>query len=198
MIIYRLGKIIYKTKTYLLFESGSTGYKVICANLDRFEEGKTMKLYMHEYRNEYTNMLYGFFEFKEKILFEDLISINGIGPKIAIDMIDQDWKQTASLIVAGNSEALSKFRYVGSRLGRQIVFEFQQKWTKLLNNIEIQDTNKTLNSQELTETLKMLRFKNDQINFAINNVKKSENLDDMIEEAITILTSKTQQHASNT
>lgn len=197
MIIYKIGKINFKSKNYVVFESNSSGYKIYCANIDRFEENKVYKLYIYEHKNEYSQTMYGFFEFKEKMLFEDLISLSGIGPKTALDMISKGWKELASLIIEGKTDALSNFRYVGTRTARQIIFEFQNKWSKLLNGDEIVDTNKTVNMQQVVDTLKVLGFKSNDITHVLKQIKSTTNIEEMIEEAIQLLTQKEMLHAPN-
>ncbi|WP_027334014.1 Holliday junction branch migration protein RuvA [Mycoplasma elephantis] len=196
MIIYRIGKIQYKSKNYIVFDTNFTGYKIYVPDINRFEEEKTFRLYLYEHKNDYSEALFGFLDYKERILFEDLLGLSGIGPKTAIDMLNYGWKNLAFLIANGNVEELSKFKYVGNKTARQIIFEFQDKWQKLINNNEYVPNTNTLNSNEVVETLKMLGFKKFEIDSVIDKLTASDT-ESMVEQAIELLTQKSQLNATN-
>ena len=82
-----VGKVISKSKQNLIFESNYTGYIIHVSNVDKFETDKFQKIFIYEHKNEYSHSYFGFKEFKERILFEDLISIPGIGPKTALSIL---------------------------------------------------------------------------------------------------------------
>ncbi len=195
MKVYQFGKIVYKAKNYIILETNFTGYMIYVSNVERFVENKNSKVFIYEHKNEYGESMYGFTSFKEKILFEDLISLNGIGPKTAIEMLNKDWKTIAKAISDGNSSYLSEFKYIGNKLSRQIIFEFQEKYTKLLEgvNVEVNISSK----QEIIDTLKLLGFKTKEINSVINLIKEQNDTEAMVEEAIEIITQRPQLYAEN-
>ena len=59
-MIYKLGKIIAKTKTNLIFESNYTGFAINVANVDKYEIDKFQKIFIYEYENDYGKSYYGF------------------------------------------------------------------------------------------------------------------------------------------
>lgn len=184
-MFYKLGKILSKTKQYLIFESNYSGYIIYVPEISRFEKNKFQKIFIYHHKNEYVNIYYGFKEFRERIFFEDLLSIQGIGPKTAISILNQGWKSTLNLIVEGNWEALSELPYLGKRSARQIVFEYQDKYLKMS---AIKPENK--NIIEVKNTLKTLGFKTNQIEIAIKNINQNQNVDAMIEESIRIISNE--------
>ncbi|MBR3571482.1 MAG: Holliday junction branch migration protein RuvA, partial [Mycoplasmataceae bacterium] len=157
-MIYKLGKIIAKTKTNLIFESNYTGFAINVANVDKYEIDKFQKIFIYEYENDYGKSYYGFKEFKERIFFEDLLSIQGIGPKTAMSILASNWKEVMKLIAEGNFDQIAKIPYVGLRTARQIIFDFQKKYNFMLNK-EGQSKNKL----EVFQTLKSLWFNKNQI-----------------------------------
>ncbi|UUD37183.1 Holliday junction DNA helicase [Mycoplasmopsis californica] len=196
MVIYKIGKIQYKSKNYIIFDSNLTGYKIFVADIARYDEDKAFRLYLYEHKNEYSSSTFGFLDFKEKMLFEDLLSLNGVGPKTALEMLNSGWKQIATLVAQGNVDELAKFKYVGHKTARQIVFEYQDKWQKLTNNLEYTESSKVLNTNEVIETLKMLGFKRNEINSVIDKLT-AKDTEAMVEEAIELLTLRPQLNATD-
>ncbi|MGV2392439.1 UNVERIFIED_CONTAM: hypothetical protein O8I53_05340 [Campylobacter lari] len=88
MILYRIGEIVYKNNSNIIFESQGVGYSLLLPKNDRVEKEQKLKLYLYEIRNEYLQATYAFKDFKERLLFIDLIKISGIGPKVAFNILD--------------------------------------------------------------------------------------------------------------
>ena len=89
-MLYKLGRVISKTKTCLIFESNYTGYAIFVTNVDNYEVDKFQKIFVYEHKSEYGHSYYGFKEFKERIFFEDLLTIQGIGPKTAMSILSSN------------------------------------------------------------------------------------------------------------
>lgn len=209
MQIYKIGKIVSKNKNYLILEQGSNGFLIYVPDIERFNKDENRKIYVYEYENDYSRITYGFENFKERVLFEDLISIQGIGPKTAISALNHGWLKIIDYIVSGNWKNIAKIQYVSERNAKQIVFEFQKKYAKMSELIKTPQidlkSNKKLTDEEIIEqmfqktnleqkvaielenTLKTLGFQKRQINYALANVEPSEDFEHLIEQAIKII-----------
>ncbi|MDW2906935.1 Holliday junction branch migration protein RuvA [Mesomycoplasma ovipneumoniae] len=213
MQIYQYGKIVSKNKNYLIIENQGSGYLLYVPRIDRFNIDENRKIYLYEYENDYSKITYGFASFRERILFEDLISIQGVGPKTAISVLNGGVQNTINLIAANDWKGLSKIPYLSEKNAKQIVFEFHGKYKKFLENDKKQNQENILEtdskevdktgdlndeilqnnsveektSSELEETLKMLGFKPNQINYALTKVEPNENFENLIEQAIKII-----------
>ncbi len=192
-MLYKLGKVASKTKSSLIFESNYTGYVVNVTNVDKFELDKFQKVFIYEYKNDYGRTYYGFKEFKERIFFEDLLSISGIGPKTAMSILGLNWKEVMEMISNGDYDSIAKIPYVGLRTARQIVFDFQKKYKTMLNN-KLESKNKI----EVYKTLKNLGFNENQIDIATSKLKESDDIEQMIESAIEIISHEQQNNISKT
>ncbi|MBR2999286.1 MAG: Holliday junction branch migration protein RuvA [Mycoplasmataceae bacterium] len=181
-MIYKLGKIIAKTKTNLIFESNYTGFAINVANVDKYEIDKFQKIFIYEYENDYGKSYYGFKEFKERIFFEDLLSIQGIGPKTAMSILASNWKEVMKLIAEGNFDQIAKIPYVGLRTARQIIFDFQKKY-----NLMLSKENQSKNKLEVFQTLKSLGFNKNQIDLVANKLEDTNDIEKMVEKAIEII-----------
>lgn len=186
-MLYKLGKVLNKTKSYLIFETNYTGYVIHVANVDQFELDKFQKIFIYEHQNEYVHTFYGFKEFKERLFFEDLLSIQGIGPKTAISILSHNWKHVLELIAIGDYEEISKLPYVGLKVAKQLVLEFQNKYNSILNK---QTYSK--NKIEAIKTLKTLGFNQKQIDLVVDKLEEKDDLDLMIEQAIELISNEVQ------
>lgn len=190
-MLYKLGKVVFKTKTSLILESNYTGYLINVANVNQYEIDKFQKVYLYNYQNEYTKTLYGFKEFKERVLFEDLISIQGVGPKTAISIIASNWKDVMKMIAIGDYENIAKIPYVGIKTARKIVFDFQKKYDSFLSK-----NKESKNKLEVYKTLKTLGFNEKQINSVSNKLQDTNDIDQMIEQAIELISHEQQNKAN--
>ncbi|WGI36399.1 Holliday junction branch migration protein RuvA [Mesomycoplasma lagogenitalium] len=208
MEIYKIGKIVSKNKNYIILESNFIGNLIYVANSERFIKGENRKIYIYKWENEYQKTTYGFENFRERILFEDLVNISGIGPKTAISVLNESWEKIMLLISEGDWEKLSKFPYISQKTAKQIVFEYQKKYQRIIetmrkNNDEGNDENKDDNNSiqsnlftgkldykvasELEDTLKILGFQKKQIDLAVSSVEPNENFEILVENAIRII-----------
>lgn len=125
MILYRIGEIIYKNKSNIIFESQGVGYSFTMPDADRVEVNNKLKLYLYEIRNDYYQVTYAFKDFKERLLFMDLIALNGVGPKVAFNILNQGWEKVATYISQANIDALVETPYLNPKVARLIVTEYQ-------------------------------------------------------------------------
>ncbi len=184
-MLYKLGKIVSIAKNYFLLESNYTGYVVYAPEIERFELDKFQKVFMYHHKNDYIDVYYGFKEFKERLFFEDLLSIQGIGPKTGIAILNEGWKKALDLIACGDWEKLSKMPHLGQRSAKQLVFEFQSKYDTIL-------TKKTFNKNQsdLEDTLKTLGFNKNQISHALSNIDENSAIEEMVENAIKVISNE--------
>ncbi|AEC45692.1 Holliday junction branch migration protein RuvA [Mesomycoplasma hyorhinis] len=205
MEIYKFGKIVSKSKNYLILEQNYVGHLIYVPNIDRFEKDESKKIYIYKYENEYSKTTYGFENFRERILFEDLISVQGIGPKTAIAILNQGWETAMSYIADGDWKKISEFPYLNVKNAKQIVFEFQNKYIKIFQNYqktlnkdkvinveeEVTFSSKTVLedkiAKELEDTLKILGFQKKQINYALSKVQANNDFELLVEEAIKLI-----------
>ena len=193
MTLYKIGKIINIDKDYVIFENNDIGELIYVPNIDRFKKDEVRKIFISNIENEYSKTTYGFENFKELVLFEDLISLQGLGPKTAISILNEGWEKIINLIANGNKDELEKINYVSSRVANNIVSNYQSKYAKfvekLVNGEDWKAKNKVSNSynNQFEETMKMLGFKTQQIKYALEKIKITENIEQCVEDAIKLI-----------
>ncbi|VEU76107.1 Holliday junction branch migration protein RuvA [Mycoplasmopsis columboralis] len=188
MLLYKIGEIVYKNNNNLILECKGEGHIVVISNESRYQVHDKIKMFFYEYNSEYNRTTYGFKDFKERLLFIDLISIDKIGPKIAMNILDKGWEYIAELISQENWQEISKIPFVNEKTARFLCVELSNKWTKIINKNKSQShTSNFSNIKQLTDTLNTLGFKKKQIDYAVSRVDLSKDLEQIIEDSIEII-----------
>jgi Holliday junction DNA helicase RuvA len=160
--------------------------------------GESVQIFTHLQLREDQVTLFGFGSVAERDLFRQLVSVSGIGPQLAVALLDtlglQDLVQA---IVAGNTRALSKTPGVGSKTAERIALELRSKlaeWRQQAGVITLPSAGPALSIQEDVEmTLLALGYTNSEIAQALEAVGKStalskrEDPEEWIREAIAWL-----------
>lgn len=185
MELYKIGKIVSVGKTYIILETNYCGHIVYVASASSWEEDKdkVKKVYLYQHKTDYCEALYGFKGFNERVLFEDLLSVNGIGPKTALNILKEGSENAISLIAQADVKTLSAIPLLGTKGANQIVFELKNKYEK--HSFTNEKT--IIASKELRNSLKILGFNQKQIEYAIANTKHQDSVEQLIEEAIKVI-----------
>ena len=131
MIGYIKGIIIDKSEKSLLLLAGNVGYKIYTTAQINAEEviGKNSEFYIHTFVKENDISLYGFLTKEELEMFEKLISISGIGPKIALEILSTPLNLLKTAILGSDIETLSKIKGLGKKTAERISIELRNKIT---------------------------------------------------------------------
>jgi Holliday junction DNA helicase RuvA len=131
MIAHLRGTLLEKHPNQAIIEAGGVGYDVtipISTYAALPEPGGEVRLRIHTHVREDLLALFGFLTQEEKFLFERLISIGGIGPKLAITVLSG--VAVADLIAAirgGEVERLVRIPGIGKKTAERIVLELRDK-----------------------------------------------------------------------
>ncbi len=131
MYQYISGKLTEKTPTTAVLDTGGVGF-LLHIPVSTFSQlpavGETIKLLAHFVVREDAQMLYGFATDEERELFRLLITISGIGPKMAMTVLSgsslADLKQA---IVDGSVAFLTQIPGIGRKTAERIVIELKEK-----------------------------------------------------------------------
>ncbi len=130
MIGYLTGKIISLKPTKLLLDVNGVGYAVSVSinTYENISDKETVSLFIHTNVKEDSITLYGFFTESEKQMFELLISITGIGPKLAQSILSgiqtDDLKDA---IQRGDVSRIIAVPGIGRKTGERLVLELKNK-----------------------------------------------------------------------
>ncbi len=131
MIGYLSGSIIEVSppeKTLILL-AGGVGYlvKVSTEVLAQAKPDQTLSLFIHTAVREDDIALYGFETREEYVFFKQLISVSGVGPKIAMDTLSAPLAMTQNAIADGDVGLLTKIKGIGKKTAERIVLELKGK-----------------------------------------------------------------------
>jgi holliday junction DNA helicase RuvA len=131
MIAHLRGRLLAKHPQQAIIEAGGVGYDVVIS-VPTFTalpaEGGEVALHIHTHVREDTLALYGFLDAAEKRVFERLITVSGVGPKLAVTILSG--LNTGRLVAAirGQDHAtLTLIPGVGKKLAERLVVELKDK-----------------------------------------------------------------------
>ena len=130
MIGHLKGKIISSKPTQILLDVNGVGYKVgISINtFEKIVDKAEVSLFIHTHVKEDSISLYGFFTESEKEMFELLISISGIGPKIALGLLSGiSVESLKEAIEEGNVSRIIAVPGIGRKTAERLVLELRSK-----------------------------------------------------------------------
>jgi Holliday junction DNA helicase RuvA len=131
MIAHLRGKLIARHPNQVIVDAMGVGYDVTIS-VPTFSElppaGGEVALHIHTHVREDQIALYGFLRPEEKHLFEKLISVSGIGPKLAITILSGMPTDEMTSAIRGNDVArLTKIPGIGRKTAERMVLELRDK-----------------------------------------------------------------------
>lgn len=130
MIATLEGIVSEKSADMVVVDVRGVGYGVFVANEDHgiLVTGKSHKLYIYEHIREAAHDLYGFCSKNSKELFEQLLSVNGVGPKMALNILSLgSEKAVADAIANQDATFVKQASGVGKRVAERLVVELKDK-----------------------------------------------------------------------
>jgi Holliday junction DNA helicase RuvA len=129
-MIASLRGVAEKNVEGVILDVAGVGYGVSVTSEDfgRLADGKEAKLYVHEHIREQGYDLFGFTLLDTKKLFEQLLNVKNVGPKVAMAVLDLGSASVVrGAIAAGDVKLLQSAKGVGKRAAEQIVVELRDK-----------------------------------------------------------------------
>jgi len=124
MIATLKGVVVEKLAELVVIDVGGVGYGLLVTAEDhgRLVVDEPTKLYVYEYIRENAHDLFGFVDLKPKALFELLRSVNGVGPKMALNMISVGaTEEVRAAIASGDIKFIQAANGVGKRVAERVV-----------------------------------------------------------------------------
>ena len=131
MIAHLRGRLIAKHPNQAIVEAGGVGYDVtisVPTFSDLPNAGADVSLHIHTHVREDAIALFGFLRPEEKQLFEKLIAVSGIGPKLAITILSGMAAADMVSAIRGNDVAkLTRIPGIGKKTAERMVLELRDK-----------------------------------------------------------------------
>jgi len=131
MIAFLHGTLVEKTPSVATLDVGGVGYEVFISlsTYDRLPAtGSVCRLLTYHHVREDAQILFGFMQAEEKRMFERLIGVNGIGPKLALSALSGLTVAELSSAIANNDvKRISSVHGIGKKTAERIVIELRDK-----------------------------------------------------------------------
>lgn len=182
MIGYLKGVIKYININYVILEINNLGYTVICSpKILSKAIGDSIEVFIYESIREDAHDLYGFLTTNELEFFGKLISVKGIGPKSAMNIISSsDINMLRQGILMGDVNYVSRIKGIGKKTAERIILELAGK----LNVEEIIAQNLEHGADEANEALMALGYSDKDAKEMLKNVDKELALEERVKLAL--------------
>ncbi|MBQ1878079.1 MAG: Holliday junction branch migration protein RuvA [Erysipelotrichaceae bacterium] len=187
MIYFLRGKVHSFGVSYVIIDVNGVGYYVNFCHQDLINLGQEVTLYTYQQFKEDDQLLFGFLERQEMEFFEKLISVKGLGPKTALNMLAHgNYKSLIDAIENGQIEALTRLPGLGAKISKQIILDLKGKL------VESETGEKGKLNAELEEAvagLKALGYKAYEINGILPQLQKldKQSADKYLKEGLKLL-----------
>lgn len=189
MIAYLKWKIIdlESNKVVVLTNSG-LGYEVLIselvyANLQGLEE---IEFFIHHHRTENSQILFWFIEKEEKQIFEELIKVNGVGWKVALNILSIWILRLIGAITSADNKTIESIKWIGKKWASKIILELKDsdviKSYSSINDTGSKSTNSKIGTgtglisqkhQDIINTLVAMWYKKEDIEKTLVNLPES-------------------------
>ena len=185
MIVGINGNIVYKEPTFVHVDVRGVVYEVFIS-LHSFSAlgSAEVRLFTTQIIREDAQLLFGFLDMAEKKMFEKLIKINGVGPKVAMAICSTYTpNQFATVINNKDINGVKKVPGIGPKSAGRILVELNGFDVELVSS---GDAPKSLAFNQASEALESLGFKKDKISKALSSCS-TEDTASLVKEALKLL-----------
>jgi Holliday junction DNA helicase RuvA len=134
MIAFLHGKLMEATPARAVIDAGGVGYEVLVplstySKIAEHKNGNVRLLIHHHFSGQDgSQRLYGFFTEQERETFRMLLDVSGIGPKMALNVLNGiSTAAFRGVVASGDTATLSKIRGVGKKTAERIIVELKDK-----------------------------------------------------------------------
>ncbi len=162
MIALLSGKIAYKGISHIVVDTQGVGYRVFIPLTTFYElpeAGEAVTLHIHTSVKEDAINLFGFYTREERELFQLMISVSGIGPKVALNILSGiSSAELLDAISGGNLARLVTIPGIGKKMAERLILELREKVIKKMaaEAIPVADTKQKLNEAMREDVLSAL------------------------------------------
>lgn len=164
MIAILSGLVSEKLGELVVIDTQGVGYGLLVTAEDygKLSVGEIVRVYVYEHIRENSHDLFGFTSQDTKALFELLLSVNGVGPKMALSILSiGNSSEVRSSIANGDTKFIQRANGVGKRLAERVVVDLKDKVGLVGVDLEgtgLLQTDNMLQQDEAVEALVALGY----------------------------------------
>jgi len=164
MFDYFKGILTDKKFPYCTIEVNGIGYRFL-VNLRTINKlpdiNSEIKIFSKLIHKEDSMFLCGFLNKQDKIIFDILTAVSGIGTKVAFALLDEfETNDLINAVVSGDDKLISRTKGVGSKMAQKIVLELKDKLTKLDVTVDVitsKNSNSLVSADTINQTVVILQ-----------------------------------------
>lgn len=130
MIAILSGRVSEKLGEVVIIDCGGVGYGLLMTYEDygALSSGDQAKVYVYEHIRENAHDLFGFTSLETKKMFELLLGVNGVGPKMALSILSiANLSAVKQAVAAGDTKFIARANGVGKRVAERVVVDLKDK-----------------------------------------------------------------------
>lgn len=191
MITHLNGKLVEKNPTNVVVECNGVGYFVFISlnTYSGIGNNESVKIYTKLIVREDAQLLYGFATIEERTMFEQLISVSGIGPNTAMIMLSSLVpEEIAHAIQVEDVRTIQSIKGIGAKTAQRVIVDLKDKMLKMSFSTENIFVQSNTNRFDALTALISLGFDKKSAEKAIDKVAQGEDsVEKLIKEALKIL-----------
>lgn len=155
MIAYLNGTVIKKLPKSVIIHTGNVGYLVYIpeSKWQKIIENELIELFIQTRVREDDISLYGFETPEELEFFKTVLNVNGIGPKIALEILSHDLGRTKGAILSNDLVYLTKIPGIGKKTAERMVIELKGKLDWSASQRPHQSVSEKVNEESISALL---------------------------------------------
>ncbi len=193
MFDFIYGNIADKTPTTAIIENNCIGYKINIplSTYERILNKESTKLYTKLSIRDDEIKIYGFFSIEERSLFNLLVSVNGVGPNMALTILSSSSiRQFEKYVIEKDPKSLQRIKGIGKKTAERIILELKETITSLSTDSgsSAESKNISIVSDAIMAMVSLGYTKAEAektVNLAANKIDASEGVEVLIKEALS-------------
>ena len=200
MIALISGKIVYKGISHVIVDVQGVGYRVFIPLTTFYElpeAGQIITLHIHTNVKQDAINLFGFYTIQERDLFQLMISVSGIGPKMSMNILSGiSAQELLGAISGGNVGKLIRIPGVGKKMAERLILELKEKVVKKMMmeespEIGLQNRMDDMIAEDVLSALVNLGYKNkiakDALDKALRSSEEKMEMDKLLKKTLKLL-----------
>jgi Holliday junction DNA helicase RuvA len=200
MIALISGKIVYKGISHVIVDVQGVGYRVFIPLTTFYElpeTGEPITLHIHTNVKQDAINLFGFYTIQERDLFQLMISVSGIGPKMSMNILSGiSAQELLGAISGGNVGKLIRIPGVGKKMAERLILELKEKVVKKMMmeespEVGLQNRMDDMIAEDVLSALVNLGYKNniakDALDRALRSSEEKMEMDKLLKKTLKFL-----------
>ena len=191
MIAHLRGKLVEKNATNLVLECNGVGYevKISLNTYSSISSDENCFVYIQFIVREDAQLLYGFSTKEEKEMFNNLISVSGIGPNTAMIMLSSLIPtEIAHAISSEDVKTIQSIKGIGAKTAQSVIIDLKDKVAKINFSSEDVSSSNNKNKLDAFNALLSLGFDKKSLDKVLDKISSgNESVEQLIKEALKVL-----------